>query len=209
MQPARATARASRYDATVPLPTRMVSAALLIAAALTIQGRQARAEEAYVCEDGRVVQVRIGELDRLKRTDPCIAAYHKMKVEPAGAPPATPLAARGIKTRGTGSAIVPAAPSTQVQTASVNKPLAPPPAHNPEFESAAEVAVEAPLARVAARAEIITSPRVEKIVFRHQAPARAGTIGPVSIVPAGAVDYRHVPIINAAPGSDAIYVHTR
>ncbi len=209
MQPDRAAVQASRYDDIASVLLRVGSAALLIAAALTLQGRQARAEEAYVCEDGRVVQVRTGELDRLKRTDPCIAAYYKMNVEPAATPPATPIALRGAKVSGLGGAITQAAASAPVQMASVDRSPPPPPARNPKLESVAVPAAEAPPVRIAARAEIITSPRVEQIVFRHQAPARAGIIAPASVVPASAVDYRHVPIINAAPGSDAVYVHTR
>ena len=49
----------------------------------------ARADEAYVCEAGRVVYVKMGELESLKHSDPCIASYYGIKlpaVTPAPAP---------------------------------------------------------------------------------------------------------------------------
>ena len=36
----------------------------------------ALADEAYVCEGGRVAYVRFGELEAMKRKDPCVAAYY-------------------------------------------------------------------------------------------------------------------------------------
>jgi hypothetical protein len=49
----------------------------------------ARADEAYVCDQNRVVYVKPGELETLKHTDPCIAAYYGLKIDdPAGAKPA-------------------------------------------------------------------------------------------------------------------------
>lgn len=40
----------------------------------------ARADEAYVCDAGRVVYVKPGELEAMKRWDPCIAGYYGLTV---------------------------------------------------------------------------------------------------------------------------------
>jgi hypothetical protein len=46
----------------------------------------AKADEAYVCDGGRIVYVKFGELERMKRHDPCIAAYYGMTVAGSAAP---------------------------------------------------------------------------------------------------------------------------
>lgn len=38
------------------------------------------ADEAYVCDGGRLVYVKLGELEHLKRTDPCIAGYYGLEI---------------------------------------------------------------------------------------------------------------------------------
>ncbi|OYW56735.1 MAG: hypothetical protein B7Y80_01220 [Hyphomicrobium sp. 32-62-53] len=43
-----------------------------------------RADEAYLCEGGRIVKVTPGTLESLKRTDACIAGYFGLKIEAAG-----------------------------------------------------------------------------------------------------------------------------
>jgi hypothetical protein len=59
-----------------------------------------RADEAYLCDGGRIVKVPFGKLEELKRTDACIAAYYGLKVVPATrletgtiSPPATVVSA--------------------------------------------------------------------------------------------------------------------
>lgn len=52
----------------------------------------ARADEAYVCEGGRIVYVKMGQLERLKREDPCIAQYYGL---PAPGASTTQSAAAG------------------------------------------------------------------------------------------------------------------
>ena len=47
----------------------------------------ARADEAYVCDAGRVVYVKPGELEAMKRTDACIARYFGIEIS---TPPAQP-----------------------------------------------------------------------------------------------------------------------
>lgn len=53
-------------------------AALTVAAGTTAP---AHADEAYVCDDGRVVYVKLAELEEKKRTDQCVAAYWGLTVE--------------------------------------------------------------------------------------------------------------------------------
>lgn len=43
-----------------------------------------RADEAYLCEGGRIVKVTPGTLETLKRTDPCIAGYFGLKIDATG-----------------------------------------------------------------------------------------------------------------------------
>lgn len=59
---------------------------LLAAAAGVLAGlvvSAARADEAYLCADGRVVYVALGTLEAMKRTDACVAAYYGLAVEAA------------------------------------------------------------------------------------------------------------------------------
>ena len=39
----------------------------------------AAAAEAYLCEDGRLVYVEVKDLEKMKRTDPCVAAYYRLE----------------------------------------------------------------------------------------------------------------------------------
>lgn len=52
----------------------LVAASAALAAGFLVEG--ARADEAYVCEGGRVVTVKPGQLEALKQTDDCIAHYY-------------------------------------------------------------------------------------------------------------------------------------
>lgn len=71
----------------------------------------AHADEAYVCEAGRVVYVRPGELEAMKRADACIASYYGITLAPGSQPP-TPSAAAAPASR------VPAAPPVAFKTLS-------------------------------------------------------------------------------------------
>ena len=51
---------------------------------------QALADDAYVCDGGRLVYARLETLEKLKETDPCIAMYHKGETA-RGAPPSAQL----------------------------------------------------------------------------------------------------------------------
>lgn len=64
--------------------TRTTRTGLFVLGFLAATGVEAvRADEAYLCEDGRIVKVAPGQLEALKRTDACIAAYYGMKIEAA------------------------------------------------------------------------------------------------------------------------------
>lgn len=52
----------------------LFAAGAALAAGFLVEG--ARADEAYVCEGGRVVTVKPGQLEELKKTDDCIAYYY-------------------------------------------------------------------------------------------------------------------------------------
>lgn len=41
-----------------------------------------RADEAYLCDGGRIVKVAFGKLEEMKRTDACVAAHYGMSVVP-------------------------------------------------------------------------------------------------------------------------------
>ena len=64
-----------------------IIAALALAAGAWVES--ARADEAYVCDAGRVVYVKPGQLETMKRQDPCIARYFATTptAKPVAAPP--------------------------------------------------------------------------------------------------------------------------
>ncbi len=69
----------------------------------------ARADEAYVCDGGRIAYVKPGQLDAMKQLDPCIAKYFEAtpRVE-RGTPQPVSTIATGATT--TGSTAVPLPP---------------------------------------------------------------------------------------------------
>ena len=64
-------------------------AALAFALSTLTGSPNARADEAFLCGTDRVVYVKPGELEALKRTDPCIASYFGITLQPSAASPAT------------------------------------------------------------------------------------------------------------------------
>jgi hypothetical protein len=80
----------------------VVKGCIIAAIALTAGGwaEVARADEAYICDAGRVVYVKPGQLETMKHEDPCIAKYFEQtpSVKPA-ARAAQVEAAAEIKTR--------------------------------------------------------------------------------------------------------------
>jgi hypothetical protein len=64
--------------------TRTTRLGLFALGFLAATGMEAvRADEAYLCEGGRIVKVTPGTLETLKRTDACIAGYFGLKTETA------------------------------------------------------------------------------------------------------------------------------
>lgn len=57
-----------------------IIAGSLIALGLGLMTENAEAAQTFMCEDGRLLQVELHELERLKRTDPCIAAHYGLEV---------------------------------------------------------------------------------------------------------------------------------
>lgn len=156
----------------------MLAASFAWPAALVLGLIEAKADEAYVCEGGRIVTVRLGELDVMKRKDPCIAAYFGVKPEPVvEASTEPPLPER----------------KPEIALAAVAHPAATPPHAT---------------ASLTALTDIVTAPRVEKVVFKHAGvrPSLDATPADGAKVP---VDFRRVPILNAQPGAPAIFYHTR
>ncbi len=86
-----------------------------IGLAAGIEVERARADEGYVCEGGRIVYVRFGEVETMKKSDPCIAAYYGLTVEPAAVSAQAPAAS-------------PAPTATPVRT------LTPAPANRPSVD---------------------------------------------------------------------------
>jgi hypothetical protein len=142
--------------------TRTTRLGLFALGFLTATGVEAvRADEAYLCEDGRIVKVAPGKLEDLKRTDACIAAYYGLKID---------AAARKREPRLETGAIAP-------------------PAANP-----ASQARPAPAARQAPHAAAMTP------AVKQPAPAPRASTG---------TDYRNVVLLNAGPGSPAVFRHER
>jgi hypothetical protein len=42
-----------------------------------------RADDAYLCDDGRIVKVAPSQLEEMKRTNACVAAYHGLTIDSA------------------------------------------------------------------------------------------------------------------------------
>jgi hypothetical protein len=106
---------------------KIISTALLaLVAGLFVE--TARADEAYVCDGGRIVYVKFGELERMKRQDPCIAAYYGMTVAGTQAPagdivrvPAPVPASRGATSTAAAGAKS-TAPGTTVASGDTGEP---------------------------------------------------------------------------------------
>jgi len=117
-----------------------------------------RADEAYLCDGGRIVKVAPGKLDELKRTDACIAAYFGLKID------AAPRKQDGRLETG---ALAPPAPKTAQPLASVTSP--PPAAAKTTPRQTAATAVKEPPA--APRAAYGTDYR--NVVVLNAAPGAA------------------------------------
>ena len=165
------------------------------AAGAAMIGSDAKADEAYVCEGGRVVYVRFGELEAKKKSDPCIAA-HYARSNRRGAEAVANAADDAARLRmpaviaGDGAPPLPVRNNARLDDGAGETPsveIGPAPGEQVEAES------------------LELKPRVEAVVFRHRMrrPTEA------SEQASGPVDFRRVPILNARPGEPAVFLHTR
>lgn len=125
-----------------------------------------RADEAYLCDGGRIVKVPFGKLEDMKRTDACIAGYYGLKI-----PSAPPLET------GTISPPAPvAAPQQAAIVASLDHPRSEP---NPAVASplkpapVRQASAEKPIVRAAAgtdyRNVVLLNPAPgDPAIFRHE-----------------------------------------
>lgn len=209
------TARASSICLARHLQDLVVATGALVAAMIVL-AVSVRADESYLCEDGRIVTVRFGELERLARTDACIAGHLARRTRGAGAEASALEAPTSSAANSTSPAIAPNAPSSS--TTAVVRAIdadVPPPVRKPVIAVATAEPDNIP--RHAATEIIVhyeapppadgplVKPRVEQVVFRR-ATHHYYSSDPL---PEGPVDFRHVPIINAAPGTPGVFHHTR
>lgn len=148
----------------------------------------AYADEAYVCEGGRVAYVRFGELEAMKRKDPCVAAYYGDASLSSGSDQAVDTGpdARAGQTQDGELPVVRTAGSRPVATGT--RPNAVP-------ASKEMPRIATPPAPVAVR-RVATSAPVAR------APAPLPVAHPET-------DFRNVRILNAAPGESSIFRHAR
>lgn len=71
-----------------------ILAGSVVALGLGLASEAARADETFICGDGRMLQVALGDLQRLKRQDPCVAAHYGIVIRamplPVKRPPPGP-----------------------------------------------------------------------------------------------------------------------
>lgn len=111
--------------------TRTTRTGLFILGFLAATGVEVvRADEAYLCDDGRIVKVPFGKLEEMKRTDACIAAYHGLTVggaqplETGAIPPAPPASAEPSAVPAavdSAALMMPSAPAGQRPAAALHK----------------------------------------------------------------------------------------
>jgi hypothetical protein len=83
---------------------------VLAGLATATPGGSALADDAYVCDGGRLVYARPETLEKLKQSDPCVAGYFKFQTGPADTPTAqaqTPPASAPSRGTGDGERIRP------------------------------------------------------------------------------------------------------
>lgn len=90
----------------MPVGKVLGAAVLALVAGIVVEGSRAKAAEVFVCDGGRLVRAKPADLDRLKRTDPCIARYFGLTIaDPAAADderaPEPVTRASGAKSHGT------------------------------------------------------------------------------------------------------------
>lgn len=167
---------------------RGVVISVLVAAALGSPPFQgvALADEAFVCEGGRVAYVRFGELEAMKRKDPCIAAYFGAVVESEQATASE--AVTDVRPEQTAGGALPVIRTAGSRPATGARTIA-----APVLKDMPRLATPPPSAPV--RKVASSSPAT-------RAPAPLPVAHPET-------DFRNVRILNAGPGESAIFRHAR
>ncbi len=166
-----------------PARPKQMTMAFAFAALVLLPMSSAIADEAFVCGDGSVVNVKSGDLEIVKRTSPCVARYFGLDVSTNDANTANAIALRATALlRGHASASLPL-PSRNPQRSEVAQNAAP--------ADAVETAKTTPVSRATSSIETGSTSR-----------------GAAS-VEEPATDYRNVRIINSPPGAAAWFRHNR
>jgi hypothetical protein len=74
-------------------------AGLAVLAAWGAGAQPAFADEAYLCDGGRIVYVKLGDLERMKATDACIASHYGLTIAAPPAAAAQPVATDAARTQ--------------------------------------------------------------------------------------------------------------
>lgn len=182
----------------------------------------ALADEAYVCEGGRIVYVAFGDLERLKRTDACIAAHYGLQIAPtapvaeAGATKAFNGKARGKQAKA--NAAVPVAtapPNPDAAPQDAAAPVAGAPIATAPVATAPVATAPAGPAQRASRASRPGRPGQPAVSGAVSLPVRSIAVRrvveegkpPREITPAPSTDYRNVRILNATPAAPQWFRH--
>ena len=172
-----------------PKPAKLTAAlaACAVASLAVVATSQAFADEAFVCGDGSVVNVKPGQLEIVKRTNPCVARYFGLDVSTNDAEAAKAIAREAaalLRGKEAGAMDPPARNPSRVAKSDGAEPESP-------AESATNSQASLPVARPG-------SPIETGSTRRMPSPAEQP-----------ATDYRNVRIINAGPGQAAVFHHNR
>lgn len=176
---------------------RQLAALLAVAALLSpLAAAPAVAAEAYVCDGGRVVYVELADLERMKRTDACVAGYYGLTVE-------APAAGRGAAGAKAASA------ATQSVTASSGAQGGPSPAAPATATVAAPNPSQFALRRTGpSRAAAVPAVPVRTIAMTRPSSGSAPVAArPPAPEPAPDTDFRNVRVINASAEADQWFHH--
>jgi hypothetical protein len=110
----------------------LVLIATTLGALIVSPPHPAQADDAYVCDDGRLVYARPETLEKLKATDPCVAKYFTATPQPL----APSIQARGAPADRTATAAAkPVARAAQTKSQPPEKPKAPEPSIGTDFRN--------------------------------------------------------------------------
>ncbi len=169
-------------------PLRSSLTLLLAAVALP-----AAADEAYVCEGGRIVYVKLGQVEALRRSDPCIAAYFG---ETVASPTRAPAGRDGKHAPAPAAASAP-----QVFTVAGTGPVA---GASATTIAGAGLGTAADRGPAPARAS-----RGRPVSVAAQPAARQPDKAPARPEAHPDTDFRNVRLVNPSPGQSDVYRHER